>query len=710
MAKRGDGRRRDDDPSASAPRKKKARKRRPRPRRAEPADDSSPDESGADDADADDTSVDDAGADNSTVDRASGGRSGADDHGPTRDGLPWALACLVVLIGITLVPSVAGRGAIRVHSWVAAAVVVALLVGLKAAGRSFAMVAAIKRPHYMQALTQLGVYLWWANSWAPVKSMALPILLQIAFAYLCEMLVAWSRDRPWRAGFGPLPITLSINLFLWFRDPHFGYQLLLIVLCYAGKDLIVWTRNGRKRHVFNPSSFGLGVMSAALLITGASGATFAREIAVTQEDARLMWEALFALGLIVQIQFPVVLVTMASAVTCFALGKLWFLYAGSYMFATTDIPAAVFLGMLLLITDPATSPEPRTGKVLFGVAYGVLVFALFPLLEDWGSYGYFDKLLPVPLLNLFVRRFDAVGERWGGALERKWGQALGWLSEGRMANVAQVGIWVAVFLVLRVSDAFGAGHPGRDITLWAEACANERPRACRSYFELLANGCKDGEAKACHNLAVELAERKRTAGGKGPDYFFQLACDGGLQVSCRAGSELAGTAPVADGLGDQPLARLCRGGDASACHNLGSAQQHGIGGTPDLSAAMAAYDAGCRLGMAQSCNSVAALAMQRGGDVEKARAAKAFQASCDAKDPAGCANLALMKLRGDGVAKDLEGAALLHRRACDAGLAMACARLADAHRDGIGVPEDAVQAAALSEQACKLGFQAACPP
>jgi len=658
--------------------------------------------------------------------RGAGEEAAVDEGELCRDGLPFAVAALVAMVAMTFAPGVPERGAVQLHTWIAAGVVSAALLLLRASGRPLPTRMGAKRPHYMQAITQTGVFVWWGTHWAPVKSYVWLLLIQLAFAYLCEMAFAWARRRTWRAGFGPIPITFSINLFLWFKDPHFGWQLLLIALCYVGKEMIRWERDGQRRHIFNPSSFGLAVMSAALLITGTTGATYAREIAVTQEETRFMWEALFVLGLIVQIQFPVVLVTMSSAVTVWLLGLGWQAATGTYLFATADIPAAVFLGMLLLVTDPATSPRGRTGKVLYGAAYGAMVVAIFPLLDDWGGYGYFDKLLPVPILNLLVRRFDAVGDRWGEALEARWdafrGGAVAWITNPRTANYAHVGTWGAFFGVLFVSNAFGAQHPGRDITLWQKACAEDRPRACRTFFELLSNGCEGGEPKACHNLGAELVERHTTAGGHGPEFFFAMACDGGLEVSCEAAAQLRGEAPSGEapsgqtvrtgapggGLGDHPLAAMCAGGDAEACHNLGAAYQNGVGVARDIDKAMAAYDVGCKAGLVQSCNSVAALAMQRGGDVDKTRAAQAFGKACEAGDMPGCANLAAMHFRGDGIERNLGEAARLHRKACEGGLGIACARLADAYAEGQGVEADPERARTLRAKACSLGFQAAC--
>ena len=46
-------------------------------------------------------------------------------------------------------------------------------------------------------------------------------------------LVCWSRRDKWVLGFGPFPIVLSTNLFLWFRDDWFYLQFALVALGLA---------------------------------------------------------------------------------------------------------------------------------------------------------------------------------------------------------------------------------------------------------------------------------------------------------------------------------------------------------------------------------------------------------------------------------------------------------------------------------------------
>jgi TPR repeat protein len=614
----------------------------------------------------------------------------------------------LVMIVLGALPTLASGE--RYAAWAAAAVSVVATWGVvRRAPPSWE--PGLHRPHYMQALTQAGVFVYWGLHWEPVAHYLAPLAIQVAFAYQITIVLAWLRRRTYALGFGPVPIVFSINLFLWFKDEYFGWQLFLVALAFAGKELVQWERGGRRRHIFNPSSFGLAVMSAGLLLLGATDATLAREIAATQESPPRIFEVLFLLGLVVQLQFPVVLVTMSAAVTTWLLGAIWLRATGVYMFLTTDIPAAVFLGMLLLITDPATSPDSRAGKVLFGASYGALVFLLFPLLEAWGRYGYFDKLLPVPILNLFVRRFDRIGERLDLRLQAAWNR--GAMVSPLRTRMSTVLVWVVAAVALYSTDAVGKGHRGREVAFWQRACAEERRGACNALLEIGERECEAGQLAACHDLGVDLEELEkggRRLVGTSPDVWYGRACDGGFQPSCavlaerrRAVHDTPAVLP-----GPDAVELECRGGAAAACHHLAQAYLNGVGVAVDGDRAIELFDLGCRGGLVQSCSSYAALQMERGDAAAKDRAAQAFDKACSAGDAPGCANLALMYLRGDGVVAHPARAAGLHARACDAGLAVACARLADAHDAGEGVAADPAQASRLRRRGCELGYAPAC--
>ena len=113
------------------------------------------------------------------------------------------------------------------------------------------------------------------------------------------MLLAWSRRRDYILGFGPFPIILSINLFLWFRDDWFYMQFLMIAVGFMGKEYLRWQREGRRVHIFNPSAFALGLFSLVLILTNTTSLTWGQEIASTLTLAPNIYTFLFLIGLVV---------------------------------------------------------------------------------------------------------------------------------------------------------------------------------------------------------------------------------------------------------------------------------------------------------------------------------------------------------------------------------------------------------------------------
>ena len=97
-----------------------------------------------------------------------------------------------------------------------------------------------------------------------------------------------------------------------------------------------------------------------------------------------------------------------AAISLFVLSTLYSAFAGVPYFLDSEIPAAVFLGLHLLVTDPSTSPRTALGKLIFGVFYGCGVFLLYTLLGALGAPTFYDKLLCVPILNLSVIAIDKI--------------------------------------------------------------------------------------------------------------------------------------------------------------------------------------------------------------------------------------------------------------------------------------------------------------
>ena len=158
---------------------------------------------------------------------------------------------------------------------------VAVLVWSRRAGRTLTLDVVLRKQHYLQACAQGSVLLYWGWYWPPVYAFAPFILAQLVFAYAFDMLLSWSRRDTYTLGLGPFPVIFSINLFLWFRPDWFYLQLAMVALGLAAKELIHWRQDGlnnagRRRHIFNPSSFPLAVFSLVLLAAGKSGITWAR--------------------------------------------------------------------------------------------------------------------------------------------------------------------------------------------------------------------------------------------------------------------------------------------------------------------------------------------------------------------------------------------------------------------------------------------------
>src|SRR5215813_8174033 len=279
--------------------------------------------------------------------------------------------------------------------------------------RNFAIEIVLRRQHYVQACAQGSVLLYWGWHWPQVYAFAPFILAQLVFAYAFDMLLCWSRRDTYALGFGLFPVIFSINLFLWFKPDWFYLQFAMVAVGITAKEMIRWNKDGRRAHIFNPSSFPLAVFSIVLLSTGMSDITWGKEIASTQFYPPHMYLVLFLIGLPGQLLFGVTTMTMSAVVATYAFGVIYHAATGIYFFYDSYIPIAVFLGMHLLFTDPSTSPRTELGRIIFGVLYGLSTVALYAALTRLGLPTFYDKLLQVPVLNLCIKLIDrAARSRW----------------------------------------------------------------------------------------------------------------------------------------------------------------------------------------------------------------------------------------------------------------------------------------------------------
>ena len=161
----------------------------------------------------------------------------------------------------------------------------------------------VRLPHYFQAGVQACHYLYLGLYYPAVREHLPLIAIQVVVFYAMEMLLQWSRGRPWRAGFGPLPVVGSINLFLWFEPAYFFGQLLLVAGALASREFVRRRRDGRSSHVFNPSAIALAAAGVFLMATDTTTATTGINHILAFELPPSFFELMFVFGILLQVFF-----------------------------------------------------------------------------------------------------------------------------------------------------------------------------------------------------------------------------------------------------------------------------------------------------------------------------------------------------------------------------------------------------------------------
>lgn len=461
-------------------------------------------------------------------------RSSSPPEGGSLTVFAWPAALTLALLALSFHPRVSANDALRWSFWGAVAVLVGwqalLLHRARRAGAPLLHMTPPRKQHYVQSLCQFGVYAYWGWFWPPVYDFAPLLVSQLLFAYAFDMLLAWSRDQEYQLGFGPFPIVFSTNLFLWFKDDWFAFQFVLIGLGFLGKAFVRWERDGKRVHIFNPSAFTLAVFSLVLLGTGTTNLTWGQEIATTFGLGPRIYTVVFALGLVVMYFFSITTVTMAAAATLFAASAAYLAITGVPYFVDSDIPAAVFLGLHLLVTDPSTSPRTPLGRTIFGVGYGLGVFALFALLGALGLPTFYDKLLIVPLLNLAVPFIDRQVLALGAPPLLSRLKLDGPLGRGNLAHMA---VWVAVFGTMTVLGAADGMHRGDALPFWEQACADDRPQSCQRLLRIEGSYCGDNAGWACNELGSHYAVGRLVRKDMDRAFaYFSRACETRFQAGC----------------------------------------------------------------------------------------------------------------------------------------------------------------------------------
>jgi TPR repeat protein len=541
---------------------------------------------------------------------------------------------------------------------------------------AFAIEWAPIKSHYIQACVHFSIYAYWGFYWRKVYDEAPLILSQIFFLYAVDALLSWSRGRPWRLGFGAIPITFSTNFFLWFKDDWFYYQFLMVAIGAFGKEFVRWKKDGKSAHIFNPSAVGLSVASIVLIATNTTHITWGIEVASTLAAPPHIYLEIFLLGLVVQYFFSVTLMTLSAMAVLCLMNGVYTQITGTYHFIDTNVPIAVFLGLHLLVTDPATSPRTNAGRVIFGGLYGFGNFFLYWVFEHYGLPEFYDKLLPVPILNLSVRAID----RWSakGIL----GQFNRWEAgfAPRKVNLAHMGCWAVLFLWMLFTGRVDAPHPGSWLAFWESAYERGAYRADKKLMKLAGAQAQQGDGHALNLLGTihmegTLAAKDDAAAA----HYFSTACEAGNIDGCanvatqflflRAARSDDDVARALHG-----VERGCaQGKDGGLCWLVGYASESGRGRPMDDTRALELYREGRRHGSLDACKAEVRLTLATKAESSDLKdAAQVLERASIAGDAESSVYLAYVYLSGFGIPRDEAKARLMLQRACAGGSESAC--------------------------------------
>jgi hypothetical protein len=600
--------------------------------------------------------------------------------------LPPLLA--VLLLAFVFCPRVAANAHL-VASFVGVGGALLLWFGvlwLRSRSRGQALAVEVVRPvrqHYIQACVQLVLYGYWGWFWVvdgrrPIFDHAPLLVAQFCFLYAFDGLFAWTRGRPWRLASGPTPIILSTNLFIWFRDDWFVWQFAMIAAGLLGKEFVRWTKDGRRTHIFNPSGFGLACAATVLIVTGTTDLTWAKPLATTIEVQHI-FIVIFGLGLVVQHFFAVTLMTLLAALAMVACNVAYTWWTGVYLFGSTNLPAAAFLGLHLLMTDPSTSPRSNLGRALFGLGYGFGYVVAFEALGAIGAPELYAKLYPVPVLNGTVQFLDRLAKRGAlGRFNHWWEHVL----PARAVNAVHMGIWAVFFVVLFATGYLQGPHPGDSITFWKRAVAEGRHDAERklvmvagthavarqsgdAYNELgilsLTSDVDRAEAAArLTSAGVWFGEGARRGSSAAVANYVQLFLFQGVR---RSDQELAAALQALEGA----ASRRGGGNDAGrAAYLIGLAYETGGGRPVDPRRALQFYLA-CPADHLPAQKGIVRLALLGAAKLELGAQVRLLTAAAEAGDGEAAFYLGHLHHEGRGTPRDPNLGARLLQRAKDLG-------------------------------------------
>lgn len=266
----------------------------------------------------------------------------------------------------------------------------------------------LRPTHFVQAMAQGSIYFFVGQYWNGVAQWAPFILYQLIAAFVFDFLLSVYRQNRYKLGFTIFPIVLSINLFMWFKPDYFAGQMAMVFAAILAKAYIVRRIDGRPVHIFNPSALPLAVTAVlVVLVLNSEYVLSTNNIVASYLIPPHFQLFVFAVGLFSHLAGGVAFISLGAVSTLFVIDVLFRTFTGLPPMGDIVHPS-VFIGITLLATDPVTSSKTRVGQIVYGCLYGVGIFITYVTLQAFGYPTYYDKILPVPILNYFAPYFDRI--------------------------------------------------------------------------------------------------------------------------------------------------------------------------------------------------------------------------------------------------------------------------------------------------------------
>jgi len=260
----------------------------------------------------------------------------------------------------------------------------------------------IKLTHALPSVLQIALFAYWSIYWTPVITHLPVIGVQLAFAYAFEFLLAWTLRRAYSPSLGPVPIVLSMNLFVWF--PDLLVSTIVIAIALLSKALLRF----EGRHIFNPSVLGIAVVGVLCILIPA--VFHYQDISHDFDRPPHMTEVILLLALIPQIRLQLTPVAVGAAFAM--LGTMFVVFSlTGYKGGPSPWWPPWLLAITLLAADPATIPTTSASRLVFGLFLGTAFYVVSRLFLLSIGTDFFSKIIPIPMANLLVPNFERAGAR-----------------------------------------------------------------------------------------------------------------------------------------------------------------------------------------------------------------------------------------------------------------------------------------------------------